>query len=306
MTKSPEHPTREGMPRSVARKLAAGAHHSDNAIVVGNRAGVIEWANEAWTRVTGYALDESISKPVASFLRDAEIDPSAIEFVSTCFHAGKICELDLPLTTPTNRELWVRLRVEPLSDESGELSDFIAIATDITDRKQGEIPSTLEEIDLNDLAAEVARAQAGALGERASFDFALVPELPPVVADRSLIAGLVDRLVCRAGEVIESQWGTITLSTGVLGTRGDALYSGDLLAELPRGHWVFLEVHDSGPSTNAVARQRISEPFLSTAFPRHAISSMTAHLLMHHHGGEIRMESEPWSGTSVVLLFPFA
>ncbi|MEE8580580.1 MAG: hypothetical protein V3T33_03230, partial [Myxococcota bacterium] len=145
-----------------------------------------------------------------------------------------------------------------------------------------------------------------ALGERASFDQDLADRLPPILADRSVMTGLVERLICRAAEGIGSQWGTITLSTGVVGVGNGPLFSGDLAAELPHGHYVYLEVHDTGPSTNAVARLQISEPFLSAAFPRHAITHATALLLMHHHGGELRMESAPWSGTSVVMLFPFA
>ena len=38
----------------VGEKLAASARLSDNAIALGNRAGIIEWANPAWTRVTGW------------------------------------------------------------------------------------------------------------------------------------------------------------------------------------------------------------------------------------------------------------
>ena len=120
----------------VARKLASMTHQTDNAIVVGNRAGVIEWANEAWTRVTGYALDESISKPVTAFLKQAEIEPGVIDFVASCFQEGKICEVEIPLTTPRREEIWIQLRVEPLFDDRGETSDFIATAVDVTERKR--------------------------------------------------------------------------------------------------------------------------------------------------------------------------
>ena len=67
------HDSRSMIPPGVARKLTRSAAGNTNAIVVGNRAGVIEWANDAWTRVTGYALDESISKPVHSFLRTVDV-----------------------------------------------------------------------------------------------------------------------------------------------------------------------------------------------------------------------------------------
>ena len=122
------------IPSGVARKLARGADGNENAIVVGNRAGVIEWANDAWTRVTGYALDESISKPVLSFLRNVDVGPGIVDFVADCFRQGKICEVEVPLTTPKGEFLWIQLRVEPLRDAGGEVSDFIAIATDISER----------------------------------------------------------------------------------------------------------------------------------------------------------------------------
>ena len=74
---------RASIPESIERKLATGARQSDRAIVVGNRAGVIEWANDAWTRVAGYSLQESIDKPVSGFLEDIDID----KFMDhCCFH----------------------------------------------------------------------------------------------------------------------------------------------------------------------------------------------------------------------------
>ena len=106
------------IPPGVARKLARGADDNANAIVVGNRAGVIEWANDAWTRVTGYALDESISKPVLSFLRNVDVGPGIVDFVADCFGHGVVCEVEVPLTTPKGESLWIQLRVEPLRGDA--------------------------------------------------------------------------------------------------------------------------------------------------------------------------------------------
>ena len=58
------------IPPSIARKLSLGACHAEHAIVVGNRAGVIQWAHEAWRRATRYAPEHSLSKPALTSPRD--------------------------------------------------------------------------------------------------------------------------------------------------------------------------------------------------------------------------------------------
>jgi hypothetical protein len=45
---------------------------------------------------------------------------------------------------------------------------------------------------------------------------------------------------------------------------------------------------------------------LSTAFPGDAIRFATAEAQIRRHGGEIRVESCPIDGTSVILLFRFS
>ena len=45
------------------------------ARVVGNLAGVVEWANEAFERLSGIPLCETLGKPVSRFLERAGIDP---------------------------------------------------------------------------------------------------------------------------------------------------------------------------------------------------------------------------------------
>ncbi len=123
----------------IARKIAARASGADEAIVVGNRAGVIEWANAAWTKVTGYPVDDAIAKPIGWLLDAAEIEPSVVDFVQRHFLTGRRCEVEFPVTTPDGRPIWVHLDVEPFKNALGEISDFVAVATDITARRAGEI-----------------------------------------------------------------------------------------------------------------------------------------------------------------------
>ena len=293
------------IPPGVARKLARGADGNENAIVVGNRAGVIEWANDAWTRVTGYALDESISKPVLSFLRNVDVGPGIVDFVADCFRQGKVCEVEVPLTTPKGEYLWIQLRVEPLRDASAEVSDFIAIATDITERKRVQANADVAEIDLSVLAARAAQTHASVRGPCTDIDLELAEDLPLVLADASLIEGLIGRLICRAAVDVGEGWGNVSVSTGVLGSRPGPLFIGDLFRGLPRGNYAFVEVHDTGGGSSGSRRAATTEPFLSPHFPRHAIHHTTAELLIRNLGGVLRLESSWGLGTSVVMLLPF-
>ena len=259
------HASNSMIPPGVARKLARGADGNENAIVVGNRAGVIEWANDAWTRVTGYALDESISKPVLSFLRNVDVGPGIVDFVADCFRQGKICEVEVPLTTPKGEFLWIQLRVEPLRDAGGEVSDFIAIATDISERKRVQASSEVAEIDLSVLAARAAQTHGSVLGSCTDFDLVLADDLPLVLADASLVEGLIGRLICRAAVDVGEGWGTVSLLTGVLGARPGPLFTGDLFQGLHGGHYAFLEVHDTGGWPAGLRPRANHEPFLRGA-----------------------------------------
>ena len=225
-----------GIPTSVQRKLASGAHQSERAIVVGNRAGVIEWANDAWTRVTGYPLDDSISKPVTSFLAGVDIEPGVVDFVAGCFRQGRMCELELPLTPPGREQQWIQLRVEPVFDVRGEVSDFIASATDITERKQAEQSGRLTEVDLSSLAARAAAGQQALLGGTVGLDVELVRGLPLVLAEEEGVEALVARLIARGNEAIGGGWGTVTVWTGVLGDSLGPIHSCNLWPGLPAGH----------------------------------------------------------------------
>lgn len=157
------------IPPLIARKIAARASGADEAIVVGTRAGVIEWANAAWTKVTGHAVDDAISKPIGWLLDAADIEPAVVDFVQRHFLAGKRCEIEFPVDTPDGRSIWLHLDVEPFADTLGEISDFVAMATDITARRKGEIAlesrieQALNETDADALAPEIAGADRATL-----------------------------------------------------------------------------------------------------------------------------------------------
>ena len=84
------------------------------------------------------------------------------------------------------------------------------------------------------------------------------------------------------------------------------LYQGNIWNGLPHGQFAFLEVHDTGSAPNSGIHRVVDEPFSSGEFPDPGLRLSAIRPLLHHMGGELRLQSGAWCGTSVVILLPYA
>lgn len=284
----------------------------EHAVALGSRAGIIEWANPAWARVTGTDLSRFVLKPVGELLDHLNLEPGVVDFVAGCLRGNKACEIDIPLTTPAGANVWIHLRVEPILDAAGEVSDFVAVAEDVTEAKSAALreretaDSTITAIDLSELARSVARAHVDWLHPMTAYDLWLGEDLPCVLAESSLLAGLVGRLIRRAAACMRGGWGTLSISTGLLGEEAVTIYSGNLYRGLPHAQFAYLEVHDTGNAPSGGDHRAVEEPFLTNHDSDEPLRLATARRLLAGQGGEIRVASSPWFGTSVVLLLPYS
>ena len=61
----------------IARAERAEALTRGDAVLVGTVAGVVEWTDGAWTRLTGFPLVETVQKPITHFLERAGLERAA-------------------------------------------------------------------------------------------------------------------------------------------------------------------------------------------------------------------------------------
>ncbi|MCP5519248.1 MAG: response regulator [Verrucomicrobiales bacterium] len=120
------------------RKLALIAARTDTAVVLTDAAGQIEWVNEGFTRLTGYTLEEVRGRKPGAVLQGPDTDQATIRMMSERLRAGEGFRTEILNYAKGGREYWLAMEVQPMRDETGGLTNFMAIQTDITARKMAE------------------------------------------------------------------------------------------------------------------------------------------------------------------------
>src|SRR5262249_21683401 len=134
----------ESMTRSLseseaeARKLAMVASRTDNGALVMDARGHIEWVNLGFTRITDYALDEVAGREPAALLLVEHTDPTVAGELEACMKHGREFRGELVAYGKSRKPLWLAVEIQPVFDRNGTLTNFVAIQSDIGDRKRAE------------------------------------------------------------------------------------------------------------------------------------------------------------------------
>ncbi|PWU08746.1 MAG: hypothetical protein C5B47_04255 [Verrucomicrobia bacterium] len=119
-------------------RMALVVNRTDNAIVIADSKGRIEWINRAFSTLTGYNNEEVHGLKPGSFLQGPQSDPEIIKKISESLRKGVSCKAEILNYTKTGAQFWLDLEIQPLREPDGQLTGFMAIQTDVTARKLGE------------------------------------------------------------------------------------------------------------------------------------------------------------------------
>lgn len=163
----------------------------------------------------------------------------------------------------------------------------------------------LTEVDMNRLVQEMTQLLTVSISKKAAIRYDLAPSLPVISADPSQMQQVVMNLVTNASEAIgEDRSGLITLRTGdqIL----DEAYVACVAPALPLspGHFVILEVTDSGCGMTPEVVDRIFDPFFTTKFTGRGLGLSAMMGILRSHRGSIKIYSEPGKGSTFKVFLP--
>ncbi len=117
-----------------AKKLSLVASRTNNAVIITDKNGCIEWVNEGFTRITGYALREVLGSKPGSFLQGPNTDRNTLAAMRQALKNQEGFKGEILNYSKTNQAYWLELEIQPIFSSSGGISNYIAIESDITER----------------------------------------------------------------------------------------------------------------------------------------------------------------------------
>lgn len=141
-----------------ARTLSLVARGAHDSVILSDPSGRIAWVNNAFSRITGFTLDEACGKRPAELLNGPDTDLDTSEGIAQAVANGQSHRAEIINYTKDGRKIWIETNIAPVFDDEGEVEMVIAIERDITATKTHE--------------AELAEAKLAAeQGERAKSRF---------------------------------------------------------------------------------------------------------------------------------------
>ncbi len=130
--------TQKKLAEGEIKKLGLVAEKTLNAVITTDAAGVATWANEGFERITGYKVNELVGKKPGDLLQGKDTDPKTIKAMRTAIKKGEPFDGEIYNYGKNGKGYWLSINITPLKDENNNLTGFIAIQNDITEKKEFE------------------------------------------------------------------------------------------------------------------------------------------------------------------------
>jgi PAS domain S-box-containing protein len=118
------------------RKLSLVAKGTSNIVVITDKERKIEWVNKAFEDLTGYTQQEVIGKNPGSLLQFKNTEKETIRAIRKAMNNQETFVGEIQNISKTGRKYWIELSISPVFNDEGELLNFIAIESDVTEKKK--------------------------------------------------------------------------------------------------------------------------------------------------------------------------
>ncbi len=123
--------------RESINRLSQAVDHSPVSVIVADTEGRVEYVNKAFEQMSGFGHDEVLGTNPRLF--DSGKTPQRVyDELWDSIRAGNLWEGELINRRKDGSSYWVHARVSPVPNAAGEMSHYLAIEEDISERKNQE------------------------------------------------------------------------------------------------------------------------------------------------------------------------
>ncbi|GAB0057308.1 Sensor histidine kinase RcsC [Candidatus Magnetaquicoccaceae bacterium FCR-1] len=119
----------------MVQKLYHAVEQSPVAVVITDLSGIIEYVNPKFSQNTGYAREEAIGQHTR-ILKSGHTPPEEYRTLWASILAGQEWHGEFHTRKKNGELFWESVSISPLRATQGEITHFIAVKEDITDRKE--------------------------------------------------------------------------------------------------------------------------------------------------------------------------
>lgn len=113
-------------------QLSLVAKHALNGVLIADKYKKILYANKSLCEITGYELHELIGQTPKMFQFE-KTDSSTIARINSALSRNEVVKEQILNRSKNGREYWLELNIVPVF-ENGEVTSYIAVETDVTER----------------------------------------------------------------------------------------------------------------------------------------------------------------------------
>jgi PAS domain S-box-containing protein len=168
-------------------RLSIVASRTDNAVVIANPDGIIEWANDGLMKMHS----KNISNPrsiIGKSLSELSSNPDLERIIQNSRKQKSSFIYEAESTNEDGQKFWVQSTLTPIVDDGGNVTHLVIIDADITARKLAESVITEKNKDITDSINYAVRIQHALLPGKKKF-LSLLPDSFLFFRPRDIVSG---------------------------------------------------------------------------------------------------------------------
>jgi PAS domain S-box-containing protein len=142
--------------QSQVDQLSLVARLTTNGVIITDRERRILWVNAGIEKMTGYAAEELIGKNPRIF-QSPNTNPEVRRMISIKLSSGENVRVEIENVSKSGNPYWIELHIQPIFDAYKNITGFLAIQVDVTERKifEKNLQEALsKEVELNQMKSK--------------------------------------------------------------------------------------------------------------------------------------------------------